>query len=72
MANLFSSSAFDNDISLNDRIVIVGKDELKGLIGIVVKIKHTQGMPEPIYTVELEANGKKVRRRLSNLKRHFD
>ena len=71
MADLFPTSVFDN-ITLNDDVIIVGADQQKGLIGIVVGIKNSELMKEPIYTVELQATGKKIQRPIHNLKRYFN
>lgn len=70
MADLFPSSAFDN-ISLNDDVIIVGPDDCKGLIGIVVAIKNSEISANSVFTVELQANGKKIQRPVEHLKRYF-
>lgn len=70
MADLFPSSAFDN-ISLYDQVVIVGKDEHKGLIGLVVAIKNSEIAKEPSYIIELQATGDQIQRQAGNLKRYF-
>lgn len=71
MADLFPSSAFDN-ISLYDQVVIVGKDEYKGLIGLVVAIKNSEIAKEPSYIIELQATGDQIQRQAANLKRYFN
>jgi hypothetical protein len=70
MDNLFSAESFDA-INKGDHIMIVGKDELKGLIGIIVAINSHASLPECIFSVELEANGRIIQRKKGNLKRYF-
>jgi hypothetical protein len=70
MDNLFTVDSFDA-INKGDHVMIVGKDELKGLIGIIVAINSHTSLPECIFSVELEANGNIVQRKRGNLKRYF-
>ena len=70
MADLFSNDTFNN-INMNDSVIIVGKDNCKGLIGIVVGINKSISLQEPIFTIELQASGEKVQRRQQKLKRFF-
>jgi hypothetical protein len=70
MANLFGSESF-NTINKGDHVRIVGRDDLKGLQGIVVSINTQITQSQHIYSVELEATGDIIQRYHSNLKRYF-
>jgi preprotein translocase subunit YajC len=70
MDNLFSAESFDA-INKGDHVIIIGRDELKGLIGIIVGINSHASLPECIFSVELEANGHIIQRKKKNLKRYF-
>lgn len=70
MDNLFGDESF-NLIDKGDYVRIIGKDQLKGLVGIVKNVNTSNNNPEPIYSIELEATGKTVQRKKSNIKRYF-
>jgi hypothetical protein len=70
MSSLFGSESF-NAINKGDHVRIVGKDDLKGLNGIVVSINTQITNSQHIYAVELEATGEIIHRYQSNLRRYF-
>jgi len=70
MSMLFGSDSFDA-INKGDHVRIVGRDDLKGLIGIVIAINTQVTLTDHIYSVELEATGEVVQRFKTNLKRYF-
>jgi preprotein translocase subunit YajC len=74
-SQISDNSFFDNlverldEIKKNDKVCIVGKDKLKGYIGVVTRIYRTQH-DEIMYSVQLDVNGTNVERQRNNIKKH--
>lgn len=69
------SHLFQQDLSFNiekhDYVQVIGKDEYKGYVGIVTGIYTNPTLLEPLYIIELQANGKIVQRPKGNLKAYM-
>jgi hypothetical protein len=65
----FRQQTINETITKGDTVLITGRDEFKGWIGIVVLTEEKSG--ETVYTIELEANSKKIKRFASNLRKEF-
>lgn len=59
-----------DEIQKNDKICIVGRDKLKGYLGVVMRIYKTQH-DEVMYSVQLDATGENVERKRKNIKKHY-
>lgn len=68
----FFSDLFDkfDDINIGDKVKIVGKDEYKGHIGIVVRTSTTSNN-DHIFTVQLQTTGDTIDRVKNNIKRFY-
>ena len=57
----------DQTISQGDSVCVIGKDEYKGWVGTVTKVKEISG--DKIFTIELQANHKRVERFRESLRK---
>jgi hypothetical protein len=62
MTHLFQEKDISFDIQKHDYVQIVGKDEYKGYFGVVTGIYNNPNLLEPLYLIELQANGKVIQR----------
>ena len=72
MSNFFTgfrAEALVDKLSKGDQIKVIGKDEYKGWLGTVIRVKKISG--ENIYTVELEANHMRIERFKDSLRKQF-
>ena len=68
----FFSDLFEqfDEIKKGDKVRIVGKDKLKGHIGVVIRT-HTTQHNELVFSVELQSSGDTVDRTKKNIKRCY-
>jgi hypothetical protein len=65
----FRQQAINEKIAKGDTVIVTGRDEYKGWVGIVVATEEVSG--ESVYTVELQADSKRIERFASNLRKEF-
>ncbi len=65
----FRKQAIDEKIAKGDSVRIIGKDDFKGWLGIVTTVEKVSG--DHIYTVELQANSKRIERFGASLRKEF-
>ena len=65
----FNQQALKDELSKGDTVRIIGKDQYKGWIGTVARIKNISG--EHIYTIELQANSVRVERFKESLRKEY-
>lgn len=66
----FRAQAINEKIVKGDTVKVIGRDEYKGWVGIVITIEEMSG--DPIYVVELQANSKKIERYGESLRKEFE
>ena len=71
-ASPFFTDIFDNidNIAVDDKIKIIGKDPFKGHIGIVIRIS-TNLHHEQAYTIQLQTTGETIDRSKKYVKRYY-
>jgi uncharacterized membrane protein YkoI len=65
----FRSEVIEETLKVGDTVIISGRDEFKGFKGTVVSLKSISG--ETRYSIELEANGKKIERKIDSLNKSY-
>ena len=65
----FRQQALADTLSKGDNVRIIGKDSYKGWIGTVTRVKELSG--ENVYTIELQANNKRVERFKESLRKEY-
>lgn len=65
----FRRQAIDEKLTKGDSVRIIGKDEYKGWLGIVIAVEELSG--DCIFTVELQANSKRIERFGASLRKEF-
>ena len=66
----FRKQAIDEKIAKGDSVTIIGKDEYEGWSGVVIGVEELSG--DRIFTIELQANSKRIERFGSALRKEFD
>lgn len=69
--NFFSDfrQSLTETINKGDVVQVIGRDEFKGWFGTVTKVKEISG--ERVFTVELEADGKRIERFRDALRKEY-
>lgn len=66
----FRQQAISETMAIGDTVMITGRDEFKAFRGTITGLKHVSG--ENRYTVELQANGRKIERKTESLSKCYD
>lgn len=66
----FRKQAINEKIVKGDSVKIIGKDDYKGWTGVVINVEERSG--DSVYTVELQANSKRIERFSASLRKEFD
>ena len=65
----FKKQALTDTFAKGDTVRVIGKDPHKGWIGTVTRVKEISG--EHLYTVELQANNKRIERYKESLRKEY-
>ena len=66
----FRKHAIDEKLAKGDSVRIIGKDEYKGWLGSVIGVEEISG--DCIFTIELQANSRRIERFGASLRKEFD